>query len=145
MLTKTHVNVVFVFFFVNWNRPFEWAKNYSCKSCRVFSSALKVFSSFSKPTLSLPSPQRIKSVAAPAKSGVSSRPKEYSLKGSELTQPLDPNGNNGLIKPTHTIVETTMWVLSVRGIKMTCFLSYFSIFLSRLLTGLGFYCPTYSP
>uniref|UniRef100_A0A674N1H8 Solute carrier family 6 member 6 n=1 Tax=Takifugu rubripes TaxID=31033 RepID=A0A674N1H8_TAKRU len=52
--------------------------------------------------------QRIKAVAAPAKSGVSSRPKEYSLKGSELTQPLDPNGNNGLLKPTHTIVETTM-------------------------------------
>uniref|UniRef100_A0A673ZDN5 Transporter n=1 Tax=Salmo trutta TaxID=8032 RepID=A0A673ZDN5_SALTR len=26
----------------------------------------------------------------------------------ELTQPLDPNGNNGLIKPTHTIVETMM-------------------------------------
>uniref|UniRef100_A0A6Q2WSE6 Transporter n=1 Tax=Esox lucius TaxID=8010 RepID=A0A6Q2WSE6_ESOLU len=30
------------------------------------------------------------------------------IEGSELTQPLDPNGNNGLIKPTHTIVETTM-------------------------------------
>uniref|UniRef100_A0A673ZDL6 Transporter n=1 Tax=Salmo trutta TaxID=8032 RepID=A0A673ZDL6_SALTR len=30
------------------------------------------------------------------------------VKGSELTQPLDPNGNNGLIKPTHTIVETMM-------------------------------------
>uniref|UniRef100_A0A3Q3M7T1 Transporter n=1 Tax=Mastacembelus armatus TaxID=205130 RepID=A0A3Q3M7T1_9TELE len=26
----------------------------------------------------------------------------------ELMQPLDPNGNNGLIKPTHTIVETMM-------------------------------------
>uniref|UniRef100_A0A8C7QWK8 Transporter n=1 Tax=Oncorhynchus mykiss TaxID=8022 RepID=A0A8C7QWK8_ONCMY len=26
----------------------------------------------------------------------------------ELTQPLDPNGNNGLINPTHTIVETMM-------------------------------------
>uniref|UniRef100_A0A4W5QEB7 Transporter n=1 Tax=Hucho hucho TaxID=62062 RepID=A0A4W5QEB7_9TELE len=33
---------------------------------------------------------------------------QYSVKGSELTQPLDPNGNNGLIKPTHTIVETMM-------------------------------------
>ncbi|XP_077368964.1 sodium- and chloride-dependent taurine transporter-like isoform X2 [Festucalex cinctus] len=54
--------------------------------------------------------ERIKAVAAPAKSGVSSRPKEYMpAKGSELTQPLDPNGNNGLIKPAlHTIVETTM-------------------------------------
>uniref|UniRef100_A0A8C8JI88 Transporter n=1 Tax=Oncorhynchus tshawytscha TaxID=74940 RepID=A0A8C8JI88_ONCTS len=26
----------------------------------------------------------------------------------ELTQPLDPNGNDGLINPTHTIVETMM-------------------------------------
>uniref|UniRef100_A0A8C7QU03 Transporter n=1 Tax=Oncorhynchus mykiss TaxID=8022 RepID=A0A8C7QU03_ONCMY len=42
------------------------------------------------------------------KGGASSRPKEYSMKGSELTQPLDPNGNNGLINPTHTIVETMM-------------------------------------
>lgn len=54
------------------------------------------------------SPQRIKAVAAPAKSDVSSRPKDYTLNGSEVTQPLDPNGNNGLIKPTHTIVETVM-------------------------------------
>ena len=72
-------------------------------------------------------PQRIKAVAAPAKSGVSSRPKEYSLKGSELTQPLDPNGNNGLMKPTHTIVETMMWALSVRGIRLMCFLCYYHI------------------
>ncbi|KAF3860604.1 hypothetical protein F7725_000859 [Dissostichus mawsoni] len=50
----------------------------------------------------------IKAVAAPAKSGVSSRPKEYNVKGSELTQPLDANGTNGLNKPTHTIVETMM-------------------------------------
>ncbi|KAL1021563.1 hypothetical protein UPYG_G00014850 [Umbra pygmaea] len=52
--------------------------------------------------------ERIKAVAAPIKGGASSRPAEYSLKCSELTQPLDPNGNNDLIKPTHTIVETTM-------------------------------------
>jgi hypothetical protein len=53
-------------------------------------------------------PQRIKAVAAPVKGGASSRPKEYSVKGSELTQPLNPNGDNILIKPTHTIVETMM-------------------------------------
>lgn len=53
-------------------------------------------------------PQRIKAVAAPVKEGASSRPKEYSVKSSELTQPLNPNGDNILIKPTHTIVETMM-------------------------------------
>uniref|UniRef100_A0A8C7SLI2 Transporter n=1 Tax=Oncorhynchus mykiss TaxID=8022 RepID=A0A8C7SLI2_ONCMY len=42
------------------------------------------------------------------KGGASSRPKEYSMKGSELTQALNPNGDNILIKPTHTIVETMM-------------------------------------
>ena len=56
----------------------------------------------------LSSPQRIKAVAAPVKGGASSRPKEYSMKGSELTQALNPNGDNILIKPTHTIVETMM-------------------------------------
>uniref|UniRef100_A0A674B7B8 Transporter n=1 Tax=Salmo trutta TaxID=8032 RepID=A0A674B7B8_SALTR len=30
------------------------------------------------------------------------------VKGSELTQPLNPNGDNILIKPTHNIVETMM-------------------------------------
>uniref|UniRef100_A0A8C8MGH8 Transporter n=1 Tax=Oncorhynchus tshawytscha TaxID=74940 RepID=A0A8C8MGH8_ONCTS len=30
------------------------------------------------------------------------------IEGSELTQPLNPNGDNILIKPTHTIVETMM-------------------------------------
>lgn len=71
--------------------------------CRIFMPTLKLL--IGNP---LGRFQRIKAVAAPAKTGVSSRPKEYSLKGSELTQPLDPNGNNGLLKPTHTIVETTM-------------------------------------
>nr|XP_020463768.1 sodium- and chloride-dependent taurine transporter-like isoform X2 [Monopterus albus] len=52
--------------------------------------------------------ERIKAVAAPAQSGVSSRPKENNVKGNELTQPLDPNENKGLIKPTHTVVETIM-------------------------------------
>ncbi|XP_076860097.1 solute carrier family 6 member 6a isoform X2 [Brachyhypopomus gauderio] len=52
--------------------------------------------------------ERIKAVAAPVKGGASSRPKEYSLKNSELLHPLDPNGTYSLTKPTHTIVETTM-------------------------------------
>ncbi|KAK1800930.1 hypothetical protein P4O66_004691 [Electrophorus voltai] len=52
--------------------------------------------------------ERIKAVAAPVKGGASSRPKEYSLKNSELLHPLDPNGTFSLTKPTHTIVETTM-------------------------------------
>ncbi|KAL7884648.1 hypothetical protein AOLI_G00074180 [Acnodon oligacanthus] len=52
--------------------------------------------------------ERIKAVAAPVKGGASSRPKEYSLKNSELLHPLDPNGTYALSKHTHTIVETTM-------------------------------------
>uniref|UniRef100_A0A8C2L2G5 Transporter n=1 Tax=Cyprinus carpio TaxID=7962 RepID=A0A8C2L2G5_CYPCA len=52
--------------------------------------------------------QRIKAVAAPVKGGASSRPKEYSLKNSELLHPLDPNGIHTFTKHSHTIVETTM-------------------------------------
>uniref|UniRef100_A0A8C2B8F5 Transporter n=1 Tax=Cyprinus carpio TaxID=7962 RepID=A0A8C2B8F5_CYPCA len=40
--------------------------------------------------------------------GASSRPKEYSLKNSELLHPLDPNGIHTFTKHSHTIVETTM-------------------------------------
>uniref|UniRef100_A0A672MCU4 Transporter n=2 Tax=Sinocyclocheilus grahami TaxID=75366 RepID=A0A672MCU4_SINGR len=52
--------------------------------------------------------ERIKAVAAPVKGGASSRPKEYSLKNSELLHPLDPNGIHVFTKHSHTIVETTM-------------------------------------
>lgn len=59
---------------------------------------------------SIPPPflQRIKAVAAPVRGGASSRPADHrGLK--ELSYPLDPNGNKGLLKaPTHTIVETMM-------------------------------------
>lgn len=54
--------------------------------------------------------QRIKAVAAP---------KEVNRwsKETESGTPFCPNGtsNGGLIKPTHIIVETMMWALSVRG------------------------------
>nr|BAM11116.1 solute carrier family 6 (neurotransmitter transporter, taurine), member 6 [Anguilla japonica] len=52
--------------------------------------------------------ERIKAVAAPVRGGASSRPPGHRPKGSELTYPLDPNGNNGFKKPSHTIVETMM-------------------------------------
>ncbi|KAK2898232.1 hypothetical protein Q8A67_009650 [Cirrhinus molitorella] len=52
--------------------------------------------------------ERIKAVAAPVKGGASSRPKEYSLKNSELLHPLDPNGIHAFSKHSHTIVETTI-------------------------------------
>ncbi|XP_060766396.1 solute carrier family 6 member 6b isoform X3 [Neoarius graeffei] len=52
--------------------------------------------------------ERIKAVAAPVRSNTNSCPQEYRPKGSEVSHPLDPNGNNGLIKPSHTIVETMM-------------------------------------
>uniref|UniRef100_A0A8C9XH22 Sodium- and chloride-dependent taurine transporter n=1 Tax=Sander lucioperca TaxID=283035 RepID=A0A8C9XH22_SANLU len=53
--------------------------------------------------------ERIKAVAAPVRGGASSRPADHrGLK--ELSYPLDPNGNKGLLMkaPTHTIVETMM-------------------------------------
>lgn len=53
--------------------------------------------------------QRIKAVAAPVRGGASSRPADHRGTLKELTYPLDPNGNKGLLKaPTHTIVETMM-------------------------------------
>uniref|UniRef100_A0A3B4WVE6 Transporter n=1 Tax=Seriola lalandi dorsalis TaxID=1841481 RepID=A0A3B4WVE6_SERLL len=53
--------------------------------------------------------ERIKAVAAPVRGGASSRPADH--RGpKELSYPLDPNGNKGLLMkaPTHTIVETMM-------------------------------------
>uniref|UniRef100_A0A1A8FWC2 Transporter n=1 Tax=Nothobranchius korthausae TaxID=1143690 RepID=A0A1A8FWC2_9TELE len=53
--------------------------------------------------------ERIKAVAAPVRGGASSRPADH--RGpSELTLPLDPNGNKGILMkaPTHTIIETMM-------------------------------------
>ncbi|XP_062317326.1 solute carrier family 6 member 6b isoform X1 [Osmerus eperlanus] len=53
--------------------------------------------------------ERIKAVAAPVRGGASSRPADHNHgKSGELGYPLDPNGNKGLMKPTHTIVETMM-------------------------------------
>uniref|UniRef100_A0A671RN95 Transporter n=1 Tax=Sinocyclocheilus anshuiensis TaxID=1608454 RepID=A0A671RN95_9TELE len=52
--------------------------------------------------------ERIKAVAAPVRGGASSCPQDYQPKCNELAQPLDPNWNGGLMKPTHTIVETVM-------------------------------------
>ncbi|XP_043078381.1 solute carrier family 6 member 6b isoform X1 [Puntigrus tetrazona] len=52
--------------------------------------------------------ERIKAVAAPVRGGASSCPQDYQPKCNELAQPLDPNWNGGLTKPTHTIVETMM-------------------------------------
>ncbi|XP_018602541.1 solute carrier family 6 member 6b isoform X1 [Scleropages formosus] len=52
--------------------------------------------------------ERIKAVAAPVRGGASSRPPDHHNKANELSCPLDPNGNNDLMKPTHTIVETMM-------------------------------------
>ncbi|XP_029907947.1 sodium- and chloride-dependent taurine transporter-like [Myripristis murdjan] len=53
--------------------------------------------------------ERIKAVAAPVRGGASSRPADH-RSPKELSYPLDPNGNKGLLMkgPTHTIVETMM-------------------------------------
>ncbi|XP_068604687.1 sodium- and chloride-dependent taurine transporter-like [Brachionichthys hirsutus] len=53
--------------------------------------------------------ERIKAVAAPVRGGASSRPVDH--RGlNELSCPLNPNGNTGLLMkaPTHTIIETMM-------------------------------------
>uniref|UniRef100_A0A671YH26 Transporter n=2 Tax=Sparus aurata TaxID=8175 RepID=A0A671YH26_SPAAU len=91
-----------VYEYPDWAIGLGWCLALSSMICIPMVMVIKILQSEG------PLIERIKAVAAPAKSGVSSRPKEYSLKGSELTQPLDPNGNNGLMKPTHTIVETMM-------------------------------------
>lgn len=91
-----------VYEYPDWAIGLGWCLALSSMICIPMVMVIKILQSEG------PLIERIKAVAAPAKSGVSSRPKEYNLKGSELTQPLDPNGNNGLMKPTHTIVETMM-------------------------------------
>lgn len=88
--------------------------------------------------------QRIKAVAAPARGGASSCPKEYRPKSNELAQPLDPNWNGGSTKPTHTIVETMMWTLSVRGFKLSTFPWYIYIYIKSvtfdIVVGPGLHC-----
>ncbi|KAJ8371897.1 hypothetical protein AAFF_G00298890 [Aldrovandia affinis] len=51
--------------------------------------------------------ERIKAVAAPVKGGASSRPPDLRPKSS-LPYTLDPASSQGLMQPTHTIVETMM-------------------------------------
>ncbi|KAK6303798.1 solute carrier family 6 member 6a isoform X1 [Coregonus clupeaformis] len=91
-----------VYEYPDWSIGLGWSLALASMICIPMVMVIKIFQSDG------PLIERIKAVAAPVKGGASSRPKEYSVKGSELTQPLDPNGNNGLIKPTHTIVETMM-------------------------------------
>ncbi|XP_010874190.1 solute carrier family 6 member 6a isoform X1 [Esox lucius] len=91
-----------VYEYPDWSIGLGWSLALASMICIPMVMVIKILQSDG------PLIERIKAVAAPVKGGASSRPTEYSVKGSELTQPLDPNGNNGLIKPTHTIVETTM-------------------------------------
>ncbi|KAM9504702.1 sodium- and chloride-dependent taurine transporter-like isoform 1-T1 [Salvelinus alpinus] len=91
-----------VYEYPDWSIGLGWSLALASMICIPMVMVIKILQSDG------PLIERIKAVAAPVKGGASSRPKEYSVKGSELTQPLDPNGNNGLIKPTHTIVETMM-------------------------------------
>ncbi|XP_036803382.1 sodium- and chloride-dependent taurine transporter isoform X1 [Oncorhynchus mykiss] len=91
-----------VYEYPDWSIGLGWSLALASMICIPMVMVIKILQSDG------PLIERIKAVAAPVKGGASSRPKEYSMKGSELTQPLDPNGNNGLINPTHTIVETMM-------------------------------------
>uniref|UniRef100_A0AAZ3Q7L6 Transporter n=1 Tax=Oncorhynchus tshawytscha TaxID=74940 RepID=A0AAZ3Q7L6_ONCTS len=91
-----------VYEYPDWSIGLGWSLALASMICIPMVMVIKILQSDG------PLIERIKAVAAPVKGGASSRPKEYSVKGSELTQPLNPNGDNILIKPTHTIVETMM-------------------------------------
>uniref|UniRef100_A0A4W5N4X0 Transporter n=1 Tax=Hucho hucho TaxID=62062 RepID=A0A4W5N4X0_9TELE len=91
-----------VYEYPDWSIGLGWSLALASMICIPMVMVIKILQSDG------PLIERIKAVAAPVKGGASSRPKEYSVKGSELTQPLNPNVDNILIKPTHTIVETMM-------------------------------------
>uniref|UniRef100_A0A674B5U5 Transporter n=1 Tax=Salmo trutta TaxID=8032 RepID=A0A674B5U5_SALTR len=91
-----------VYEYPDWSIGLGWSLALASMICIPMVMVIKLLQSDG------PFIERIKAVAAPVKGGASSRPKEYSVKGSELTQPLNPNGDNILIKPTHNIVETMM-------------------------------------
>ncbi|XP_064779540.1 sodium- and chloride-dependent taurine transporter-like isoform X2 [Oncorhynchus masou masou] len=91
-----------VYEYPDWSIGLGWSLALASMICIPMVMVIKILQSDG------PLIERIKAVAAPVKGGASSRPKEYSMKGSELTQPLNPNGDNILNKPTHTIVETMM-------------------------------------
>ncbi|CDQ68811.1 unnamed protein product [Oncorhynchus mykiss] len=91
-----------VYEYPDWSIGLGWSLALASMICIPMVMVIKILQSDG------PLIERIKAVAAPVKGGASSRPKEYSMKGSELTQALNPNGDNILIKPTHTIVETMM-------------------------------------
>uniref|UniRef100_A0A8C7IPJ4 Transporter n=1 Tax=Oncorhynchus kisutch TaxID=8019 RepID=A0A8C7IPJ4_ONCKI len=91
-----------VYEYPDWSIGLGWSLALASMICIPMVMVIKILQSDG------PLIERIKAVAAPVKGGASSRPKDYSVKGSELTRPLNPNGDNILIKPTHTIVETMM-------------------------------------
>ncbi|XP_056629202.1 solute carrier family 6 member 6a [Triplophysa dalaica] len=86
----------------NWSIGLGWALALASMICIPMMVVIKIIQSDGSLI------ERIKAVAAPVKGGASSRPKEYSLKNSELLHPLDPNGIIAFTKNTHTVVETTM-------------------------------------
>ncbi|KAK6474043.1 sodium- and chloride-dependent taurine transporter-like isoform X1 [Huso huso] len=87
-----------VYEYPEWSIGLGWFLALSSMICIPMVVVIKIIQSDG------PLIERIKAVAAPAR-GASSRPADYHTKGKE-SEILDPNGNNGLIKPTHTIVET---------------------------------------
>ncbi|XP_028680947.2 sodium- and chloride-dependent taurine transporter [Erpetoichthys calabaricus] len=88
-----------------WAIGLGWTMALASMICIPVVVVIKIFQSDG------PLIERIKAVAAPVV-GASSCPAESHLQNSvkekEPLSHMDPNGNNGLIKPTHTIVETMM-------------------------------------
>ncbi|XP_018620375.1 sodium- and chloride-dependent taurine transporter-like isoform X1 [Scleropages formosus] len=86
----------------DWSIGLGWALALASMVCIPMVVVIKIIRSDG------PLIERIKAVAAPVKGGGSSRPASYQTKGNKLAIPLDLSGNSGLMKPTHTIVETVI-------------------------------------
>ncbi|GLD58076.1 sodium- and chloride-dependent taurine transporter-like protein [Lates japonicus] len=92
-----------VYMYPDWAIGIGWTLALASMICIPMVVVIKIIQSDG------PLIERIKAVAAPVRGGASSRPADH--RGpKELTYPLDPNGNKGLLMkaPTHTIVETMM-------------------------------------
>ncbi|KAI4871867.1 hypothetical protein NFI96_003789 [Prochilodus magdalenae] len=97
-----------VYEYPDWSIGVGWTLALSSMICIPMVVVIKIIQSDG------PLIERIKAVAAPVRGGASSSPQEYRPKNTELAHPLDPNGNNGLMKPSHTIVETMILCMCVR-------------------------------
>uniref|UniRef100_A0A4W4HIZ4 Transporter n=1 Tax=Electrophorus electricus TaxID=8005 RepID=A0A4W4HIZ4_ELEEL len=91
-----------IYEYPEWSIGVGWTLALASMTCIPMVMVIKIIQSEG------PLIERIKAVAAPVRGGASSCPQELRPKISDLERPLDPNGNNGLMKPNHTVLETIM-------------------------------------